>query len=183
MYTVIVRHGNKFSEDYLKLWRNMVPDVVCIGDDISFKYNWVGWYALYEMFAPDFKYRPCLYFDLDTYILGSIDHLYIPPKELMLITDFYQTRRENSGVMALPENVDHIWQAVKTLPNGSSPPGNVLNELPHGNLSKQFPNQIISYKAHNCYDKRPDAPVMCFHGKPKPHETEGWAKRFWLHNT
>lgn len=179
MYTVVVRHGDKFSKDYLTAWKKMVPDVICLGDDVDFKYNWEGWFALYEMFSPEFKYRPCLYFDLDTYILGDISEFYEPPDQLMMITDFYNPERENSGVMQIPENVDDIWNVVKYKRNNSEPPGNVFNELPHGNLSKAHPDKIVSYKAHNCKHARPEAPIMCFHGKPKPPDTQGWAGDLW----
>lgn len=180
MYTVIVRSGNKFPYDYVKAWRKMVPDVVIVGEDWPFMYNWGGWFSLYEMFSPEFPYRPCLYFDLDTFILGDISEFYEVPSELMMITDFYNPHRENSGVMQIPENVDTIWNVVNRLGNNSDPPGNVFNSLPHGNLSKKYPDKIVSYKAHNCKHQRPDAPIMCFHGKPKPHTLpDGWANDLW----
>lgn len=156
-------------------------EAICLGDDISFQYPWKGWGAKIELFSPGFVYRPCLYLDLDTYLLGDIRRFLEEPDKLMLIRDFNKPRRGNSGVMQIPRNVDKIWDIVKTY-DGRSPDGNLLNTCPHGYLQDKYPNQIVSYKADKCTDK-PEVPIMCFHGKPKPHTSEGWAREEWLHWT
>jgi hypothetical protein len=179
MFTVLIRHGDKFSHDYYKAWKTMIPDCIIVGDDVPFRYHWEGWFALYEMFSPEFEYRPCLYFDLDTYILRNIQEFYEPPDRLMMISDFYHPTRENAGVMQIPKNVDDIWNAIKHLQSKGNAPGNVFNSLPHGVLNKKYPNKIVSYKAHNLQRQKPSAPIMCFHGKPKPHEVTGWAGDLW----
>lgn len=159
----------------------MVPGVICLGDDWPITERFRGWNSILGIFAPDFPFRPCLYFDLDTYVLGDISEFHEVPKELMLIRDFNKPRRGNSGVMQLPENTDHIWNRVKETPD-SYPAGNALNNCAHGYLQDKYPGKIVSYKVDKC-TQRPQAPIMCFHGKPKPHQCEGWAKEFWTQKT
>ena len=182
MYTVVVRKYEKYPREYIKLWRNMVPDVVIVGEDVEFDHHFGGWNCILEIFSPDFKYRPCVYFDLDTYILGDISALYKEPDQLMLIRDFNQTRRGNSGVMILPENVDKYWNVLQHTQD-NDPAGNAVDRLPHGYLQDKHPGMISSYKVDKCQDKRPESPIMCFHGKPKPHTAEGWAGDFWKSHT
>jgi len=177
MYTVIVRHGDKYPEEYIKLWKKFIPDVKVLGEDAPFNYGWQGWSSKFELFSPEFKFRPCLYLDLDTYILGDISEFYEEPERLMLIRDFNKPNRGNSGVMQIPEDTSSIWESVKGL--GNVPDGDALNQLPHGYLQDKYPGKIVSYKNDNCKDKRPDSPIMCFHGKPKPHTAEGWAGELW----
>lgn len=136
--------------------------------------DWTGWCAKIELFSPWFDCRPCLYVDLDTYILRDPSHLFKDFKKLMLIRDFYNPIRGNSGVMYIPENVEGIFKKY----NGKEPDGNYLNKFPHGYLQDEFPNEIVSYKVSS-EEQKANSTICCFHGKPKPHQTEGWAREFW----
>lgn len=136
-----------------------------------------GWWSKLELFAPHFRaFRPCLFFDLDTFILDDSRDL-LELEGFYLIKDFYRPQRSNSGVMIIPEDTDEIWEKAQKWPHFNNPKmgdGDFLTTMPH----KTFDDPtIVSYKVH-C-QKRPTGRIVCFHGKPKPHEAEGWAKKVW----
>jgi hypothetical protein len=46
-------------------------------------------------------------------------------------------------------------------------------------LQEMHPGEFVSYKTH-CTKGVPDgARVVCFHGRPRPHEVGGWVKDYW----
>lgn len=139
-----------------------------------------GWWAKLELFSPSFRvYRPCIFFDLDTYILSDVRELLSEPDELWLIRDFYQTSRSNSGVMLIPEDTDEIWEKAQNWPHFNNPTmgdGDFLTTMPHQRINDRF-DGLTSYKIH-C-QKHPAGKICCFHGKPKPHQADGWAGELW----
>lgn len=141
--------------------------------------NYQGWVSKMELFAPWNKdLRPCVYFDLDTYILWDVsDLLTMRPTDLWLIRDFYFPEKSNSGVMVIPEDTDEIWEAFLRDTSYPFKDGDFLNQFPHRILQDNY-SGIVSYKADDCYDE-PKGRVVCFHGVPKPHECKGWAGEIW----
>lgn len=184
-----VRQGTKFSRDYVTVLGRMVKehlgkDLICLTDQddtpgITRRLitNHKGWWAKIELFHEANKdLRPCLYLDLDTYILNDCRDLLINPESLYLIRDFYHyDKRSNSGLMLIPKETQEIYRALLSQ-HGCHGDGDVLTRLPHEKLQDHFEG-IKSYKA----DKDAKyARICCFHGKPKPHETEGWAQEIWI---
>ena len=182
MYVTSVWSGGAYSVDYVHVLKKQVEaqghQLHVHGYDTPLETHWRGWGAKIELFAPWFTYRPCLYIDLDTYILGSLDIFLDVPTKLSLIRDFNNKNRGNSGVMKIPEDTSTIWSGCQNY-DGLQPDGNLLNTFPHDYLQDQYPGLIQSYKVHNLQDSKPDCPIMCFHGKPKPAQTTGWAGELW----
>lgn len=136
-----------------------------------------GWWSKLELFSPEFQYRPCLFFDLDTYIRGNIDDLLEEPEDLWLIRDFYQQSRSNSGVMRIPRETQAIWERAQRWDGFNDPrrgDGDYLTTCKHKVMDDMG---IVSYKVH-C-QKRPTGRIVCFHGQPKPHNAPGWAGDVW----
>lgn len=192
---VVVRQGDKYGPEYPELLRKQVAEnadvpvrfkVLGNGTDADklLVNSWPGWWSKLELFAPwNVDLRPCLFLDLDTYILGNIDDLVcFRPDRLTMLRDFNRPERGQSAIMAIPEDVGHIWSAFNQDPSGAMrryPGGDqaFLGQFPMGFLQDRFEG-IYSYKV----DRMQDAPrgrICCFHGKPKPHETEGWAREVW----
>lgn len=134
----------------------------------------VGWWAKIHLFKPGLFEGRCLYFDLDTVIVGSLEDLVQYDGDFAGISDFYDQRRLQTGVMAWEageaDSVYERWVACgkPEFPVGDA--GWIGTVVPSADrLDRVFPGQIVSFK-RDCLDGVPDdARVVCFHGKPRPH--------------
>lgn len=144
-----------------------------------------GWYSKLEWFAPwNEDLRPCLVIDLDTFVLKSLEPiLELDASGLWLIRQFLRDQGlGESGLFIAPKNCDEIWAAINSTATCNLPVGD-------GMFMRMFPHRFIpdvvdgihSYKAHNLVEgPRADTRVLCFHGKPRPHEAAPWARTHWL---
>ena len=188
MYIVSVRQGNKYSSQYVTVLKGMVRDqgydLKILGDqedaDIQMQTNYKGFWSKIELFSPDFPLRPCLFLDLDSFVVGSLDEFLEEPKELELIKDFGciirpNRSRSNSGVMRIPKNVDEVWNAHYS--SQTMVDGDFLNSQPHVQMDM---TGIYSTK-YQCKQGIPeDAKILCSHGRPRPHEDERpWIRDLW----
>jgi len=176
---VCVRHG-KYPKVYVEKLRRQVKThfgeaLVCLGDDVPLK-SPQGWWCKTELFAPWNAFlRPCVYLDLDTFILDDCRDLLFDTEDLWLIRDFNHSARSNSGVMIIPKDTQSIWDNLSTW-SGKLNDGDYLTTQPHKILQDHFAG-IVSYKIH-CQNG-PTGRIICFHGRPKPPDTTGWAKEVW----
>lgn len=145
-----------------------------------------GWFAKLEVFRPENRdLRPCLCIDLDTFIMREIEPvLNLDATRLWLIRNFYRRDRSESGLFIAPKNSvsDDIWRKAEALHGFDRGDGDLLKNFPHGIITDEV-DGILSYKVDHLQDDPKDARIVCFHGKPKPEQTEGWAKRFWYGHT
>lgn len=138
-----------------------------------------GWWAKLSLFEPGrFKGR-CLYFDLDTLIVGSLDDVASYSGTFAGLSDFYHPRHFASGVMAWDVDQNGIWDAwVKQnypMEHRMGDGGFIGEQVPGADrLQTLFPGQFVSYKAHCRKGIPAEARVVCFHGLPRPHETALW---------
>lgn len=167
--------GEIYDERYVTALKNQVPDLVVIGHDRPLLCDYHGWLAKIELFAPHNRdLRPFLYLDLDTYVTGSLD-INVDTEKLWLIDDFNRPEWGETGIMVVPENTDEIWWRRAEMWRSD---GEYIRQFPHERLNSVV-SGIYSYKLH-CQDEMPDdARIICFHGRPKPHQTDGWAGKFW----
>ena len=182
--------SQKFPDDYVHFFREQMQgkSVTVLGNgtdyDEPLKTALRGWCAKLEWFAPwNAHLRPALVIDLDTYIVGDIDPLLkLHPSKLWMIREFLgkpERRRAESGIFAAPSDegfCNQIWEAAQGW-NGTD--GELMRQFPHSIMS-DYVDGILSYKGHRLQDKYPEhARVVCFHGKPKPPDTTGWALEWW----
>lgn len=119
---------------------------------------------------------PFLYADLDTVITGDIPEA----KGLTMLRDFYRPKLAQSGFMYVTKDAaDHAWREwiknPKAVMRRFRGDGEYLRTIWSGYRFWQddFPGKVVSYKVH-CKNGLPEgAAVVCYHGKPRPHET-GW---------
>lgn len=145
-----------------------------------------GWWSKLEWFAPwNADLRPCLVFDLDTFVVGDIDPvLQLDPDRLWMIRQFLNaTRLGESGIFIAPrdqELCDAIWHAVESLDlSAIYGDGVFLRQFPHSFIPDEV-DGILSYKAHRLQGGYPAGTrVVCFHGRPRPHEAGGWARNWF----
>jgi len=168
------------------------------------KHKWPGWWSKIEVFGIE---PPVLYFDLDTVIVGSIaplvDWIVNKCQGLMVLRGFYKNDR-CSGIMGWRDSMG--WVVCNFLRHCSPhaqffkrPLGfemqvrgnrfrgdqDWLNHLTQAagtpiTYAQDIFNGIYSYKVHVAASGVPeDAKIICFHGKPRPHEVvNGFTKAY-----
>lgn len=166
--------------------RAQVPGLIVLGRErpLLTPGSYRHWWCKLEAFRPEnADLRPCLFIDLDTFILGDLSPLLAVEDGLWLIHNFFHPElQSNSGLFIAPasELSDKIWQAsqaINTMVPGRGD-GPFMAEFPHRRLTDEF-DDILSYKKDQLYPGPKNARIVCFHGKPKPHECDGWAKEYF----
>lgn len=139
-----------------------------------------SWWAKMALFEPGRFEGRCVYFDLDTVISGPLVDLLAYDGPFAGLRDVWQPGQMGSGVMSWTAGeADHIWRAwVDAGRPQDDPHGDqafITQHMPTAlRLQDLLPGQIVSFKAH-CGQGVPEgARVICFHGRPRPHETELW---------
>ena len=194
---VVVRQGNLYSGKYVRVLRNQIKknttwehDFHVIGDgkdaDIPLVRNWKGWFSKLELFSPwNADIRPCLYLDLDTFVLGNIDDLVCSvPTKLAMLRDFNNPDTGQSAIMSIPKDTKQIWKVFtahadlwmeKYRHAGDQA---FLNKFDFDFIQDKFPG-IASYKVHNLQKDPGLYRIVCWHGEPKPHQCDGWVREVW----
>jgi hypothetical protein len=200
VYTVL-RTGGDFGREYVERIARGVErhlpgvDFRCLSDDsgvtghMALDHDWPTWWSKLELFRPDLR-GDILYLDLDTVICGGLSEI-AGVGRLTVLRDFYhyfahgRANGIGSGLMYLPEaDRAAIWERWIADPShwmaqcGQFGDQRFLELIGLRESAARWqdlvPGQVVSYKAH-CRDQRPpDARLVCYHGKPRPHET-GWA--------
>ena len=154
------------------------------------------WQKLYQFKEGLFSEEKIVFFDLDTFIVGNIDKIAALDTDLAMIRDFWQPQRAQSGVMVWRNGgLAHLfWDHYEAQGFPTDHPegdGGWMGDQPmpamnFHMLQDVFPLQIVSYKTE-CMKLGRDrlkapplgARVMCFHGDPRPHSADGWARSVW----
>ena len=182
---------------------NVPHRIVCLTDDkrglspdidevIRFKHNWPKWWGKIELFRPElFKDEQVFFLDLDTFIVGCLDDILSYRGEFCALRDFYNLDVMASGVMSWCGNgVTRIYDEFIKNPEHFMKVHEVAGDQAFIRRWKpsveyfqdRFPNQVISYKVH-CRAPEMALPnnarVLCFHGKPKPHEIRNNLQTYW----
>lgn len=155
---------------------------------IRLEKRYSGWWSKLEMFR---NKGLNLYFDLDTVIFSGLDEA-IDIARGLKENDFLGMKRLNpsrwekdgmftSGIMGWNGDFKYLldnfnYSALNnplSVPDGDYIYNNlILSGVNIKYLQDSF-NGIYSYKRH-CRDGIPtDAQIICFHGKPRPHEVGG----------
>ena len=178
-----------YTPDHIESLKNQLGrlghELAVIGHDLTLFHveNFSGWWSKAVIFAPEYKnLRPMLALDLDTIVVRSLDPiLELDPSRLWLIRQFLsKTHLAEMGLCTVPDSEvsDRIWQACVRA-DKSRQPGEIVRRFPH-DFIPDVVDGIYSYKKHCTVDSYPeDARVICYHGKPKPPDVEGWALEWW----
>jgi len=186
---IIVRQGNKYDECYTKALKRQLKeqgiDALVLGDgpdaDVKLRHGYEGWWAKLELFSPDLKaYRPFLYLDLDSIVLGAIPD--IDSEKFMMCEEWNPTCHKRnvcqSSMMWIPKEVDYIWesidaQTIKTKGGDQA----WLCQFNEEFLTEKYPYLVGSYKFGDM--EEPKHNVVTFHGRPKMKDAGGWAEMVW----
>lgn len=149
-----------------------------------------GWWTKILLFRPMPEQVQILFFDLDTVIIDNIDFLAAYRGPLFMIQDFYFPSSWQTGVFGLRSNSHpEVWEYFESNPDWQTTVrGDAeLVQIALNNNKKRpvfaqdlWPGKIVSYKVHCQQGPPPGAAVVCFHGKPMPHEVDhDWVFENW----
>ena len=147
---------------------------------VPLMHKWPGWWSKMELFAPyNAAYRPALYIDLDSFVTGLLQE-FDEGEEFFMIEDVNpKLHHPASGVMWLPTDTSEIWGDFMTNPmkNIAMTP-NRGQQFYVGPFCKNlWHDKVKSYKFDG--EEGMKAPILCFHGTPKPWNAGGWAQDFY----
>jgi len=199
---LVLRSGGDFDFNDVELLyhhikkHNPKAEVICLNDKapcdykigelkvIKMPYKWKGWWSKLNLFSPEMKkYRPFLYMDLDTIVLGEIPQ---PPDRFIGVKSFIN-KRFTSTMMWMPkecEVIDKIWQEQKRQENNNPKQrmDYLIREFVKPREYLQDYINLTSFKPNKRWLlKKPDASVVCFHGKPRIWEAANsvdWVKEY-----
>lgn len=157
---------------------------------IPLRHNWPGWWSKLELFRE--AREESLYLDLDSVVVGNIDHLRGP--DFTAIRNFHDPQMIGSAVMWFPRPMKHVYDRFCEKPHKWIAFHEKRRDGPYlgdqafiwdslGRTVAQFDMEkfgIVSYKFH-CRNGLPkDARLVCFGGKPKAYEVKAdWLEKHW----
>lgn len=124
------------------------------------------------------------FMDLDTVITGSLDEIAAYTGPFAILRDVYRPDGLQSSVMLWEAGkYGYVWEGFKAFH---------FPQLLHGDqqwiemsvenpviLQTKFPHQFVSYKRDAKFGIPLGASVVFFHGRPRPHECDGWVEKVW----
>jgi len=205
-----LKWGSKYGVDYVNVLHGMVRRhlslphrFVCLTDDpagidcetMPIVPNLPTWWGKLTLFGHPVPGR-ILYLDLDTVIVGSIDAFAAYDGPFCLIKPFYRDRGFASGVMSIgPEFGRPVWEKFARNPQAAIDSCRRYADPPWNNGDQRWleltvqradywqdvlPGQLVSYKVHCAAGPPAGARLVCFHGKPDPHEVaDPWVRENW----
>jgi len=198
----VLKQGKKFRFSDVLLLSNKLHEtwegpgklnVICLWDQAKVVYHfttckaipmehteWIGWWSKMNLFSPALEeYRPFLFLDLDTAIVGDIQSVLPPEKDrdkFISLQDFYRPTKLAGGMFWIPaknEKVSLIWKKWLEDPTGHSAKyrgeGMFIMSVTSADMFFQsFTTKISSFKPDRKWlvNLPKDISVVCFHGVP-----------------
>jgi len=197
MNVFCVYWGNKYDVSYVYALKEMVNKYLtvphtfkCIttekieGINTMLPYvPYYGWWQKIGLFSPRVATEPSIYFDLDVIITGNIDYLADYTSTFSAPANWAASGHGGiqSSVMCWPGNWNYPYEKFNYLNDKKKYWGDqeYLTEL-LGNNWNAIPH-VGSYKYHCKNEIKKDLKIICFHGKPDPHEvTDKWILPYTL---
>jgi len=161
---------------FVCLTETPVEGVECLKPNSHFP----GWWGKTEIFRPDLPFGRVLYIDLSSIIRGSLDEM-VAQDGVVITKDFYHGTPSQSILLYDVGDFEKTWEAFAERPfywiDGSAAKlpydfGDqvLMNHTPVPEMrywQDILPGQVTSFKVNGV---TPDARIIKFHGRPKPHE-------------
>lgn len=207
---VCLKAGNAFGPEYVNILHDMVArnlpagypgKFVCLTDDatgldegietVPLPADLEKWWGKLYLFKrglfPDGSRM--VFMDLDTVILGNLSEILSYRGQFATLHDFYQPARLGPAVMlwAAGGVASAIWDKWEEQLRPRDPWGDlwwvnlIVKDGLHADvLQTLYPGSFCSFKA-DCHPNPPHGvKVVCFHGKPRPHEAQvDWVREVW----
>lgn len=146
-----------------------------------------GWWNKLYLFSGEIPIMGRLVFmDLDTLIVGNIDHILSQDTGFIALRDWYKAEKDpkttilNSSLMSYESHKHtHIWtqfmKRPKEIVKQIHPAGDqewIRQQQPDRIYWQDlFPDQLVSFKSHCLKGLPPSARIVCYHGKPSIPES------------
>ena len=170
-------------------WQSKVrPRIICLWDNASQEYDLgnikfiplrtdqPGTWSRIQLYSPEMNiYRPFLYVDLDTAIIGSLENIFTLIKDetqFITLEDFWQKGRIATGVVWFPANsekVNKIWKEFQGA-KGSRMDSYLRKVVQPDIYWQQLTTTIYDFKPKTgklLTQVPTDANLVCFHGRPR----------------
>ena len=184
----IYKEGDGFTEEYVtRLEKNVAEhmhapynfEVVLPTRELP--PNTKGFWIKTELFKKGRFSGPVVFLDLDMIIVDDVTEMFTYGHKFTMATNWAKNPGPNSTFMAWHgktdlSNLDTVVTKElvgKYLGSGSQLWMYRNVKLPVTFIDELFPNSIVSYKMH-VQNKQlpPDAKIVAFHGRPRPHEVD-----------
>lgn len=185
-------------------WKSLVkPRIVCFWDKATTDYDLgnleikpypvlPGLYSKLTIFSPTLElYRPFLYMDLDTAVVGTVEDIIdsIPDHtKFITLEDFYQTGRLATALVWIPKDskkVKKVWDYWDSAFMGLHKRMDLyIRSVVTADLYwQQITNRVIDFKPKRgiFVTQIPNnASLICFHGKPRILNADNipWVKEY-----
>jgi uncharacterized Rossmann fold enzyme len=149
-----------------------------------------GWFNKLYLFSPGLwpEGDRIVYFDLDTLITGRLDEFVAYDGEFAILRNLLDPQGSpfgewQSAVMMWRSGFGHhIWENYVAAGHprvGGGDQAWIEAQAERCDIIQHlFPGLVVSYKGTG--GRLPGkASIVCFHGKPRPHEVKGWAAEVW----
>lgn len=154
------------------------PGVECrpLPDDLE------GWWNKISLFKSNIGLEgKMLFLDLDVVIVDDITPLATYDADFVIIKDWWHDEYNSSVFLLKIGARDHIWDKFnphEPMSVGANDQDFLTKILPE---EKTWPPEwIVSFKENCAKGIPPDARIVVFHGRPKPHNYPApWIKDFW----
>lgn len=189
---------------------NITPgvQVFCLYDKVTREYqlkhftvlpmenHWQGWWAKMNLFSPELEqYRPFLYLDLDTVVLGDLGGILHDMDQSLFVCleDFYRQGWLASGMMWLPKGsvkIARVWDEwigspEKHMKRWRGDQDFIRSVVTADAYWQEITNKICSFKPRVLRGWLKHLPkellLVCFHGYPRIFEaakTVEWVKNY-----
>ena len=210
MICTVLRSGGDYDARYVAALRRQVEQFApaepwgwrvhtdMLDGAVALTQGWPGWWSKMEVFAPVDSDR--LYLDLDTLVVGPLQPLVDAARaaaRFVCLRDFYRPDGYGTGLMWLPAGWGaHVYnkfrgQAAAMMQRFGGDQNLLEAAVPHAALWQDIaPGRVVSYKplpipGAFLAAAPAGASVICFHGRPRPHELapDNWAARLWRGET
>lgn len=149
-----------------------------------------GWWNKLALFQPGLfpAGDRILFLDLDTLITGPLEKVVAYDGPFAILRDFYRSAGLGSCAMAWEagsEIATAIWDGYVAEGLPQSDPGGdqviIERHLSHYELWQNvFPGDFVSFKVDARFGIPEGAKIVCFHGRPRPHEVNvPWVHQVW----
>ena len=203
---LVLRTGRNFGvRDVELLSRKIIKTtpgvkIICLSDTLitlpGVEYqplcnDWKKWWCRMELYSPRLlDYRPFLFIDLDTIVLGDLNELIdlIPDKNMYIpLEDFYQKGKLATGFLWMPKDnpkVNRVW--IEWFKAGCPDTVTRMDYFLRTHIIpdtywQRLTNKIVDFKPiRKPLLKDPgDAIAVCLHGKPSVWEADvEWVKKY-----
>ena len=178
------RPGGDFNEQHVLMLRENVREVFGVDLEVMRDERWPGWWCKMAMFEEPGHF---LYCDLDTIFLRPlviVKSMAVPEQTPVVIRDFYKGEGIGSGLMKVtPEMCERVWfdwnfygptEIMQSFRGDQDFLQSCYSPEEYLYWQDVTPGEVCSFKIH-CQEQPPEtASVICYHGKPRIHETK-WA--------